>query len=617
MPTNYLNDGVLDLSLGMNAGDLPQLLQPGEAAYILNGQIGNGFLKTRPALSYVAITAADQGLITASRTGRFYGCCEYTSDDGVTSLMASIGGQLYQFTPQYDGDGNPLNSVVVSNQTGSTGGQLTIEQNPDVTQHWLKQAERWVIWDDGVSLPIFWDGSATGSQVVTRRSKGQAGTSFNQYGVMVSAPELGAGRMLSYGQGQVWQSLPDGYSFLFSDPVGYSSGSLTYNFRDAVLKLKINSTIISGGNFRVPTPTGQITGLTFTALLDATLGTGPLQVFTQQAVYGCTAPEIPTSWLSGETPLLTASLEGAGGCSNYNASVNGDIFFRSSDSQIRSLFMARRDFNQWGNTPVSYEVSPYIQVDPQNLLPFTQTFEFDNNVLQTVNPVEGPLGVYCQNVVNLSLDKVSGIREKQPPSYNGLWNIGNVLGVVVATFNGVERCFAFLFNSNTNQIDLVELLTKSSTQTLDGNANPITMQFVSRALYWRAAAGEVEFYRGKSSTGKTEFDLIKLEGGEVAAQEIMQGKVSFKVEFKSVYDTAWQTWYEWTVDNTDGQHGYQPRMGLGCPPNIDNPATEMLTRVDYAFQVRVTTTGSCRLMGIRLYATLQAQPELAKPFVQS
>ena len=614
MPTQYLNDGVLDLSLGMNAGDLPQLLEQGEAAYILNGQIGNGFLKNRPALNYVAITGVEQGIITASRTGRFYGCAPYTSDAGVTSLMASIGGELYQFTPQYDSEGNPLNAVFVTNQTGGSGGQLTIEENPSVVQHWLKQAERWIIWNDGVSLPLFWDGSATPTTI--RRSLGQAGASFNQYGVMVTAPELGPGRMLAYGQGQVWEALPDGYSFLFSDPVGYSSGTLPFNFRDAVLKLKINSTVISGGNFRVPSSTGTITGLTFTALLDATLGTGPLQVFTQQAVYGCTAPEIPSSWLTGETPLLTASLEGAGGASNYNASVNGDIFFRSSDGQIRSLFMARRDFNQWGNTPVSYEVSPYIQGDDQSLLPFTQTFEFDNQVMQTVNPVEGPLGVYCQKLVNLSLENVSGIREKTPPAYNGIWNIGNVLGVVVATFNGVERCYAFLYNSNTNQIDLVEILPKSSTQALDGNTNPITMQFVSRAMFWRSAAGEVEFYRGGTSTGKSSFDLIKLEGGELAVQEIMQGKVSFTVEFKSVYDTNWHPWYSWTVDNTDGEHGYQPRMGLGIPPNEDNEATEMPAHVDYAFQVRVTVVGSCRIMALRLYATKQNQPELAKPFVQ-
>ena len=114
---------------------------------------------------------------------------------------------------------------------------------------------------------------------------------------------------------------------------------------------------------------------------------------------------------------------------------------------------------------------------------------------------------------------------------------------------------------------------------------------------------------------KTEFDLIKLEGGEVAAQNIMQGKVAFLVEFKSVYDTTWHPWHQWVVDNTSGTRGYQPRMGLGKPPDSPNEATERFCHVDYAFQVRVTSTGNCRFMGIRLYATLQPTTELAKPYV--
>lgn len=605
MPTQYLTDGILDLSLGMNAGDLPQLLSPGEAAYILNGNIGNGFLKNRPAINNVAITGVTIGAINSATSGYFYGCCSYTSDAGVTSLIASLDGELFRFTPQYDSDGNALNAVLVDNQTGGTGGQVTVEENPDVVQHWLIQAERWVIWNDGVSLPIFWDGSA--NPPIARRSLGQ-NVPYGQ------APELGAGRMLAYGLGQVWEALPDGYSFLFGDPVGYSSGTAQYQFRDAVLKLQINSQIVNGGNFKVPTPTGTITGLTFTALLDATLGTGPLQVFTQQAVYGCVAPEVPTSWADSQTPLLTASLMGAGGCAPQNAPVNGDIFFRSSDGHIRSLYMARRDFNEWGNTPVSYEVDPFIQGDDQGLLYGSTSVLFDNNELTLVNPVLGPKGVYYQNIVCLSLSRVSGIQEKQSPAYNGLWNIGNVLGLVVATFNNVQRCFAFTFNTNTNLIELKELLPQSSTQALDGNIAPVTTQFISKALFWKVAAGAVEWTRGGTSRGKDEFDQIKLEGGEVAAQEIMRGKVTFTIEYRSVYDTAWHLWYIWTVDNTDGKKSYQPRMGLGSPPSTPDSATGRPAYIDYAFQIRLTVVGTCRVMGIRLYASVRPQPEFQKPY---
>lgn len=613
--TNYLTDGVLDLSLGMDAGDLPQLLQPGEAAYIFNGDIGKGFLANRPPQNNVAISGASQGVIHASTSGYFYGCCTYTSDAGVTSIMADIDGELFQFTPQYDASGNALNAVMVTNQTGDTGGQDTSNLGQQVGgvpnapgQHWLRQAERWVIWNDGVNLPIFWDGSAT--PPAARRSIG-ANAPYGGSG------ELPIGKMLAYGQDQVWMALDDGYSFMMSDPVGWSSGTPAYQFRDAVLKTSINSALFGGGNFKVPSSSGTISGLTFTALLDATLGTGPLQVFAQQAVYGCTAPYTPVSVNNPVTPLLTASLEGAGGACPQNAPVNGDIFFRSSDGQIRSLYMARRDFNQWGNTPVSYEVSPSIQGDSQALLAFGASVKFDNNVLTLVNPIIGPLGVYFRNMVCLSLERVSGIQEKKAPAYNGIWSIGNVLGIVTGTFNNTQRCFAFTYNVNSNRIELHELLPAASTQALDSNSVPITTQFISRALFWRETAGVQEFVTGKSAAQKSEFTLVKLEGGEVAAQNIMQGKVTFLVEFKSVYDDNWHTWYQWTVDNTSGTKGYQPRMGLGKPPDYPNEATQRYAHVDYAFQVRVTITGACQFMGIRMYGSVQPQPELAQPYVSS
>lgn len=611
MAAELLTDGVLDLSLGMNAGDLPQLLSRQEAAYILNGQIGSGLIKNRPATNKIAITAVTQGTITAATTGWFYGACGYTDDNGTSSLVASIGGGLFRFTPQYDTDGKPINAVLVDNQSNG----LAQDTGDSTLQHWLKAAERWVVWNDGVNLPVFWDGSATnstGSSAPTsRRSAGQSAT----------PPELPAGKMLTYGLGQVWMALPDGFSFMMGDPVDWSTGTLAFGFRDAVLKSSINAALFGGGNFRVPSSTGQITGLTFTALLDSTLGTGPLQVFTSGAVYGSTAPYTPISASNPVTPLLTASLEGAGGASYQNASVNGDIFFRCSDASIRSLVMARRDFNQWGNTPVSFEVGPYINDDSseasngQNLLSWCSSVQFDNNELTLVNPVEGPMGVYCQNIVSLSLAQISGIDKDASPAYNGLWNIGNVLWLGTWIFNGVTRCFAFIFNSGQNTIELHEILPQSSSQTLDYNNTPITWQLVSRALMWNQTAGIQEFIHGTASRGKSEFDLCKLESAEMSIQEVDKQKIGFVVEYRPVSDANWYPWYSFTVDNTQGNKGYVPRIGLGTPPKVTSVADpNRLPYVDYAFQIRVTVTGSCRITALRIFASKQPQSEFAPPY---
>jgi hypothetical protein len=246
---------------------------------------------------------------------------------------------------------------------------------------------------------------------------------------------------------------------------------------------------------------------------------------------------------------------------------------------------------------------------------WSKSVQFDNAELTMVNPVEGPMGVYCQNLVSLSLDQVSGITKSQGPAYNGLWNIGNVLWIGTWVFNGVTRCFAFIFNAALNTIELHELLPRSSTQTLDSNSTPIQWQLASRALLWNQIAGIQEFVHGGSSRGKNEFDLCKLESGEMAIQEVDQQKILFLVEYRPVSDPNWYTWYQFTVDNSQGTRPYVPRIGLGAPPrvtSVGNP--NRLPYVDYAFQVRVTVTGSCRITAVRIFASKQPEPEFAAPY---
>lgn len=587
--TPYIYDGILDTGGGMNSGVEPQKLDKDELAYISNGFVGTSFLTNRPPFNQMAITAADEGTLVAATKGYFYGACIYKSDAGVTSIMASIGGSLFRFTPLYDVLGNPLNQIFVDNQ--SAAGQV-MDTSPLTTQHWLEQAERWVVWGDGKNLPYYWDGSATPPTI--RQSLGPVSN------------ELPIGKMMAYGLGQLWMALPDGQSFMFGDYIGMASGTLAYNFRDSVLKSSMNNSLANGGNFRVPANIGSITGFRFTSLLDNTLGTGPLQVFTQLSVQGCIAPITTTNLSTITSPILTESLKAAGGVSGDSCiNANGDIFFRSQDGQIRSLLMSRRDFLRWGNTPVSFEVGYFLTDDPQQLLYYDSGVNFNNEMLMLCNPVIGALGVYHEGITSLSFDQVSGIKEKQEPCWNGLWQGPNLIKIVTGMFNNIQRCFAFVFNSTTNSIEIHELLTTSATQFMDSNQTPITMQFVSGALFWKFE-------------GKSEFDLIRLQGGEMAVQEI-QGVVKFTVEFKSVYDQTWHPWYSWTVDNTNGNNSYKPRMGLGKPPVTanSNPSTNRPFEVDYSFQFRVTIQGSCKFMGLRLAATLEPHTELARPFPSS
>lgn len=82
------------------------------------------------------------------------GATYYKPDSGPESLIAQIGGFLYQFI---------INGDVVTVKDISIPG----DPNPaTATQAWLWQAENFVIVNDGISLPIFFDGNTS------RRSQG-------------------------------------------------------------------------------------------------------------------------------------------------------------------------------------------------------------------------------------------------------------------------------------------------------------------------------------------------------------------------------------------------------------------------------------------------------------
>ena len=62
--------------------------------------------------------------------------------------MVAISGRLYQIIP------NGTTATV----TDVTGGN---PQSATALLHWMCQAENYVIWNDGVSLPVFFNGTTT------------------------------------------------------------------------------------------------------------------------------------------------------------------------------------------------------------------------------------------------------------------------------------------------------------------------------------------------------------------------------------------------------------------------------------------------------------------------
>jgi len=420
--------------------------------------------------------------------------------------------------------------------------------------------------------------------------------------------ELPPGRMGAYVDGRNWIALPDGQSFIASDLVGYSSGTKLYNFRDAVLSVSSNTQLIGGGSFKVPGAGQQITAISAIAIMNAALGQGPVQVFTQGAGFSCLAPTDQTTWQSLSSPILPENIIGSGALSQWSTVIdNADIFRRSSDG-IRTLLTDQLAFDTWGQVPISREISPILDADDQSLLNFSSAAIFDNRHIETANPVQGPLGVYHDTLTALNFDPESSLRGKQPSVYDGIWKGLNVLQLIredhtglAPYFNGVQRLFAVCYNTALETIEIWEILSSAATPV-----SPITWTFETPIID----------FGGKDPK---RHQLKKLSDGEIYFDEITATTDSdgnpmglhVAVSFRPDDAMPWTPWYEFDVPTSPT---YQPRVGLGEPPVIEDPTTQRPTRIGYYFQVQIIITGQARFKGARFQAALIPEVEFPQPF---
>jgi len=412
---------------------------------------------------------------------------------------------------------------------------------------------------------------------------------------ILSVPELPAGRMGCYGLGQNWIALVDGLSFICSDISRGPSGTQANSYRDAVLKT--TDLTFRGGAFSIPGAGNVITSLTFTANLDQALGQGSLMVGTAQFMASCLAP-IDFNNPPALGPILTFSLIGTGPLAqNSTIRVNSDIFFRSTQG-IGSLVLARRDFNSPGNTPISQEVNRILDLDDKTLLNYGSSMVFNNRFLMTVSPQASSQGVIHAGLVALNLDPISGIGDKRPPVYDGLWTGINTLQLVGGIFNGKQRGFAFTFNVALSKIELFELLP-TGEGNFDNGVIPITWTIETASLFREEV--------------KPRDTMISLRGGEFFVSDLV-GTVRFEWFYKTD-DNCWTPWHAFSVCADQlGSPQYFPRLSLGEPSSSACDAIlNYPLRDGYTFQFKAIISGKCKLVRGRFVAVTIPTPRFQPP----
>jgi len=660
---NTVVDYLFSFENGINSGESPLLLPKNQLAWGSNLTTRGTLIHPRPPRRILSLTFPSQAVQTAVTKGLFQGYVYYKPDNGLETLVASIAGRLYQFTPV----------GATANVTDITGAN---PQSAIATQCWLIQAENYVFWNDGINLPVFFDGTTTArslgftnpnplftvltgiiltvpfdTQAITLTAPypGAAGDKIvlnpgntaaltgkvtivagatitvqwdnaGPFGIFAgnqlqlqSVPQFPVGRQMAYGRGRVWMALADGQQFMAGDIVGGPSGTKALNFRDAILNITENQFLVGGGTFRIPGSIGAITAMIFTAQIDVAIGQGPLMVFTATQVFSCNAPVDRLTWQSLTNPILTVAAIGNGAMGQYSTFlVNSDTQYRAPDG-IRSLILASLDFNTWIRTPISHEVERVLNRDNTALLAFGSGVFFDNRTLMTASPISTTQGVYHQALVALNTDLQTTVRDKKPPAYDGVWPGMNILGITTGLFSLVQRCYQFVFNPVLSNMELWELLP-SAASDVENNPDPVVGDNGTDAIQWWFESPVL--FKEQNLAQRT---FKQLNNGEIAVDKLV-GRVDFEVFYKPDQYPCFQPWFSWSecatqntgqpTDNTKPQ--FRPRMGLGTPPSAPcDPSTNRPLREGFNFQVKVVVVGQCEIVGMRFEAVIKPMPTFA------
>lgn len=168
-----LRDSIFGLDLGINSGLAALLLPKNQLSFANNTTFRGSFATDRPPVRNLVPIYPDPLVQAAVEEGLWQGGAFYQPDFGAPSLFAAISGRLFQF--------QIVGTVVTVTERTIPGDP----NPPGTTQAWLWQSENYLIWNDGLSLPVFFDGTTS------RRSNGPSRVLNTTDGAGFVAPAVG------------------------------------------------------------------------------------------------------------------------------------------------------------------------------------------------------------------------------------------------------------------------------------------------------------------------------------------------------------------------------------------------------------------------------------------
>jgi len=617
----------------INDGLNPSALNESEAAFAVNVSLRGGYPRTRPpfvrrhlsfptdeveawfnthngqgGVIYNSAIETDFGVIAVGgrmfkvELSRDYEVTEITPTipTGVSASFISPGigvsvsvalddlSRLNEDYPVFIKDGYysissiEANAVILVNQTATPGVNIGIgtpalvmdANSPSQPKVWMQQAEQYLIVQDGLSRAMIFDGSTS------RRATFQP-------------LEIPTGTAMAYFLGRLWVAIND-REFVAGDIAGGPTG---------VLQFTENTFLHEGGAFAIPGNTGVISSMTPISVMDTSLGQGPLLIGTTRAVFSVNAPVARELWKDIQNPIQTVTLLGYGPVSHQSVVVvNGDLFYRSLDG-IRSLVMARRDFNTWANTPISREIRRAVTNEDPDLTTYSSAVLFDNRLLTTVRHLPDGDSAFGTALAVMDFDPVGSITQRFNPSWDGVWTGVCMWSIFSGTYNLIDRCF-MLSREDDGSTGLWEVLNDGGHDE-DGKKIDCILEMRS----WKF---------------RNLFELKKIKRAEVWIDDVV-GEVDLDLSYRP---DQYPCWYEWgdrkticaqarqcdpasfeceTIQNF--KEGYKTRLRWAAPPEQDETFDNKPADLGYEFQLRLQWSGHVRIKKALAWAqTVEEEP---------
>lgn len=546
-----LSDGWLSVEAGIDSGFPATVIQPNQFAFAVNTTFRGGYPKCRPGWKKRPIQFRGDLTLKGNFEDKYFqGAGTFTDQSGTVFLAASVAGRIFLI--------DIADSFNIYDRT------IAGDANDARLKHaWFQQAGPYLIVQDNLDRPYLWDGATA------RRA--------------VPGIEVPTGGPMAFGKGRLWvarDNLYFGGDLIGSDPTLGTSN---------VIQFTENDFLNEGGAFATP---GTITGMAFAANIDTSLGDGDLLVFNNRNIFAFSAPEDRTVWKNLNYPIQRFAILNFGSVNHESiVAVNGDLIFRALDG-VRSMIYARRDFGMWGNTPISRQAKRCLDWDSRDLLGGTSAVNFDNRMLMTVcQQNDDAHGIYCRGLISLDYDLVSGMGQKLPPAWEGIWTGLKILRILTVLQGDVERCFAFALNDG-GKIELWEL-SRDDEFDNDG-VQDVPIQWL---------------FETKSYSFNDTNNLKKLITFDGFYDEVV-GTVSSNIFFRGNLSKCWTPWTR--LDDCakfrdcdpapPGQcqvpTHYQPqsrnRISAPLAPDVQDPQSGGFTNEGYEFQLRFENTGHFR-----------------------